>query len=133
MNTGLPLRAIQHDAEIQLSCDRQRLFHQQALHDAAFGAGLVRHQPHAQHLFRDLDGFGCVLGNLDAAAFSAPAGMNLRFDDDAAADFLRRRFRLIHRKRHFAPRHRDSVLGQDRLGLILVNFHGIKELVYLRN
>ncbi len=132
MNTGLPMRAIQHDAEIQLSCDRQRLFHQQALHDAALGPGLVRDQPHAQHLFRDLDGFRRVLRYLDAAAFPAPAGMNLRFDDHAAADLFRRRFRLIHRKRDFAPRHRDSVFGQDRLGLILVNFHGIKELVYLR-
>ena len=92
----------------------------------------MRDQPHAQHLFRDLDGFRRVLGHLDAAAFAAPAGMNLRFDDHAAADFFRRRFRLIHRERNFAPRHRDFVLGQDRLGLILVNFHGVKELVYPR-
>ena len=117
--------------EIQLSRDRQRLFHQQALHDAALGPGLVRHQPHAQDLFRDFHRFRCVLRYLDAAAFAAPAGMNLRFDDHAAADLFRRRFRLIHRERNFAPRHRDSVLGQDRLGLILVNFHGIKKLVYL--
>jgi hypothetical protein len=72
-----------------------------------------------------------VLGYLDAAAFAAAARMNLRFDDHAAADFLRRRFRLIHRERNFAPRHRDSVFGQDRLGLILVNFHGrCQKLVY---
>ncbi len=67
-----------------------------------------------------------VFGDFDAAALAAPAGVNLRFDDHAAADLLGRRFRLIHRERNFAPRHRDSVLGQDRLGLILVNFHGVK-------
>ena len=92
----------------------------------------MRDQPHAQHLFRDLDGFRRVFRHLDAAAFPAPAGVNLRFHNHAAADLFRRRLRLIHRKRDFAPRHRDSVFGQDRLGLILVNFHGIKELVYPR-
>jgi hypothetical protein len=40
----LTLDAVQHDAEVQLALDGQRLFDQQALHDAAFRAGLVRHQ-----------------------------------------------------------------------------------------
>ena len=117
---------IQHDAQVQLARDRQRLFHQQALHDAALGPGLVRHQPHTQHFLRDLGRFQGILGHFDAATLAAAAGMNLRFDDHAAADLLGRCFRLIHRECNFAPRHRDSVLGQDRLGLVFMNFHGVK-------
>ena len=36
---------------------------------------------------------------------------------------------LLHRERHLAARHRDVVLAQDGLGLILVNFHGNAVLV----
>ena len=51
---GLALHAVEHDAEVEFALDRQRLFDQQALHDAAFGAGLVRDQRHAQDLVGDL-------------------------------------------------------------------------------
>ena len=50
MKTGLPCRAIQHDAEIQFALDRQRLFDQQPLHHAAFRSRLMRDQRHAQDL-----------------------------------------------------------------------------------
>ncbi len=36
-----------------------------------------------EHLGRELAGFFGRLGDLDAAALAAAAGMNLRFDDDA--------------------------------------------------
>ena len=121
---GLALRAIEHDAEIQLAFDGQCLFDQQPLHDAAFRSGLVRDQRHAENLLRDLNRFGRILGDLDAAAFAASAGVDLRLHDDAAADFLRCGFRLFDGVCHFASWHRDAVLGQDRLGLIFVNFHG---------
>ena len=75
--------AIEHDAEIQLARDGQGLFDQQALHFLALGAGLVRDQLHAQHLGGELAGLFGRLGDLDAAAFAAASGMNLRFDDDA--------------------------------------------------
>ena len=124
--------AVEHDAEIEFALDRQRLFHQQALHDAAFGAGLVRHQPHAQNLLGDFRGFIGVFRDLHPTAFATSAGMNLRFDNDASADLFRGGFGLVDRKRYFAPWHRDIVLGQDRLGLILVNFHGIKSVSVAR-
>ena len=120
----LALHAIEHDAQIQLALDGQRLFDQQALHDAAFRAGLVRHQLHAQHLARDLRGFRRILRDLDAAALAASAGVDLRLHHHAAADILGRRLGLVRRERHFAARHRNVVLAQDGLGLILVNFHG---------
>ena len=124
MKTGLPCTRSSTMPEVQLALDGQRLFHQQPLHDAAFGAGLVRHQLHAQHLARDLGGFGGVLGDLDAAALAAAAGVDLRLHHHAAADLLGRGLGLVHGERHLAARHRNVVLAQNGLGLILVNFHG---------
>ena len=121
---GLALRAIEHDAQIQFALDGQRLFDEQALHDAAFRAGLMRHQFHAQHLTGDPGRLRCVARNLHAAALAASAGVDLRFHHHAAADIFGRRLGLVRRKRHLATRHRNVVLAQDALGLILVNFHG---------
>ncbi len=67
--------------------------------------------------------FRGVLGHLDAAAFAAPSGVNLRLHDDAAADLLRRSFRLVNRIGDLAARHRYGVFRQESLGLIFVNFH----------
>ena len=64
---------------------------------AAFGPGLVRDQRHAENLFGDLRRFVGVLRDLDAAAFAAPTRMNLRFHNDAPAEFLRSRSRLRRR------------------------------------
>ena len=38
MKTGLPVHAVEHDAEVQFAFDGQSFFHQQALHEAAFRA-----------------------------------------------------------------------------------------------
>ena len=75
-------------------------------------------------LLGELGGFRGVLRDLDAAALAAAAGVDLRLHHHAAADLLRRRLRFFDRERHLAARHRNVVLGQDGLGLILVNFHG---------
>ncbi len=83
MKTLRPIDAVEHDAEVKLARDGQRLFDQQPLHGLAFGAGLMGDQLHAEHLGRQLAGFLRRLGELDAAALAAAAGMNLRFDDDA--------------------------------------------------
>ena len=65
-----------------------------------------------------------VLRDLHAAAFAASAGMDLRLHHHAAADILGRHLGFVRRERHLAARHRNVVLAQDSLGLILVNFHG---------
>ncbi len=90
-------------------------------------ASLVRHQLHAKNV---LGVQFCVLarlGDLDAAAFAAAAGMNLGLDHHAAgalgkqrAGHCRRVFQCVG---HFALGHGDAVFCQDFFRLILVNFH----------
>ena len=99
------------------------------MHDAALGSGLVRHQPHSENALGDMDGFRRVFRDLHATAFAAAAGMNLGLDDDAAADLLRRSLGFFNGVGHFASRHRDVVLGQDRLGLIFMDFHGVAKIL----
>ena len=48
MKDRLAFAAIDEDAEIEFLLDRQGFFDQQAAHDAAFGAGLVRDERHAE-------------------------------------------------------------------------------------
>ena len=70
--------AVDDDPQVELAIDGQRLLDQQAMHFPALGAGLVRHQLHAQHAGGDLAGFLRRVGDLHPAALAAPAGMDLR-------------------------------------------------------
>src|ERR1035441_10563746 len=65
------LNAVEHDAEVQFALDGQGFFDQQALHDAPFGDGLVRHQHHPHDLSRQFERLDGVLRHLDAAALAA--------------------------------------------------------------
>ena len=67
---------------------------------------------------RIFEAYSCTscerLRHLDAAAFAAAAGMNLRLDHpDFAADFARGGIRLGHRKARHAARRRDAVPAQE--------------------
>ena len=79
----LALGAVDQDAEVKFFLDGQRFFDQQPAHDAALGTGLVRHQFHAQHFAGEFAGLVHRLGDLDAAALAAAAGVDLRFDYDS--------------------------------------------------
>ena len=62
--------------------------------------------------------------DLDASALAAATGVNLCLDDDrAAAELLGHDIRVGGGKYDFSLRHRDAVARQDRLCLILVDFH----------
>ena len=76
-----PDLTVEHDAEVHLAGDGQRLFNQQPLHFLAFGAGLVGDQIHAQHLRNQRRSFFGVHGDLHAAALTAATSMNLRLND----------------------------------------------------
>ena len=85
MTTGRAGRAIDEDAQIELALDLQPFLDQHAADLLAFGPGLMRDQRHAEHLLGELLGFVGRLGELDAAALAAAAGVNLRLDDDDVA------------------------------------------------
>ena len=64
------------------------------------------------------------LGELDAAALAAAAGVDLRLDDDDAAAEPRGDLAgLGGVERDLAARHGHAVAREDRFGLILVDFH----------
>ena len=84
MNTGLPCRAIEHDAEVEFALDRQRLFDQQPLHHLAFRPGLVRDQLSCPGSCpASSPASSTDLGDLHAAAFAAASGMDLRLHHHA--------------------------------------------------
>jgi hypothetical protein len=98
---GTPRRAIQHDAEIKFPINRQALFDEQHAHLAPFRPRLVRDESHAEHLRGDVARLFGRLGEFDAAAFAAPARVDLRFDyNDVRAQFLRGVESLFGRVRH---------------------------------
>ncbi len=101
----------------------------------AFGAGLMRDQRHAQHLGSQLTGLLNRLGDFDASTFAATSGVNLCLDDDPAGSrieqILGRGFRRIAAFRHLAARNRNTILLQDCLALILMNFHNDSDSTFV--
>src|SRR5581483_3784185 len=121
--------AVHHDAQVKLPFDGQRFFDEQAANVFAFGAGLVRDQPHAEHLRRDGAGFLRGPGDLDAAALAASASVDLRLHHDAARagteQVLGGGLGFLAGGGHVATRHGDSVARQQVLGLVFVDFHAL--------
>src|SRR5215212_8962675 len=121
---GAPRRAVEHDAEVELLINREPLFDEQRAHLAPLGAGLVRDELHAEYLAGQFLRLVGALRDLDAAALAAAARVYLRLDDDdLRAQLLRRVIRLLGRARDNPARHRDAVLPQKLLRLVLVNLH----------
>ena len=83
--TGQPHGAVQDHAEVELAGDGHRLLDQHLLHEPSLGAGLLRDQPHAEDPRRHLHRLVRAGGELDAARLAAPPGVDLRLDDDLAA------------------------------------------------
>ena len=116
-------------AEVELARDVDALLDEQALDLLALGAGLVRDQLHAEDLRGACLGVVARLGDLDAAALAAAAGVDLRLDHDDLVAGLGDQ--LLGRR--LAPRRGCSAgrpLGtgtpyflQELLGLVLVDLH----------
>jgi hypothetical protein len=84
----------------------------------------VRDELHAEHVAREFLRLVGRARELHAAALAAPARVYLRLDDDhVAAQLLRRVVSLFGRARDHPARHRDAVLPQKLLRLVLVNLH----------
>ena len=120
-------RAVDNHPEIQLALDLEPLLDEHALHFLACRPRLVGHELHADHV---CGGRLCLIGvldDLDAAAFATTAGMDLCLDDNDAATQPARRLAGLRAAEHdFSLRHRYAVARQDRLRLILVDFHGVE-------
>ena len=74
-------RAVHHHADVELLVDIGAFLDQQALHDAAFGPGLMGDQAHAENVRRVLPELIGAARKLHTPALAAPAGMDLGLDD----------------------------------------------------
>ena len=91
---------------------------------AAFRAGLMRDKIFTEHLTRFCRRLVRTLDDFDAAAFAAPAGVNLRFDDaHSTAELLRRSFGLLRCRSHNSSGYGDTEALENFLGLKLVDVH----------
>ena len=118
--------AIHHHADVKFFLDVGALFHQQALDQATFGAGLMGDEGHAENLLGIGANFIDRLGDLDTATLAAAAGVNLRLDHPhLAAQRFRRLYRLIDGETRHTARGGDAVLAQDFLALIFMDIHGL--------
>src|SRR5262245_78613 len=116
-------RAVEQQSQIKLLFDLQPLFDEQGSHGAAFGTGLVRDQIHSDHPFSQVVNVFHSTREFDAAAFAAPARVDLRLDDYRQPQFLGGLLGLGDRTRDPAPRDLDVEAAQQFLTLILMNLH----------
>ena len=115
---------IDKNAEIQLTLDVEAFFDEYSPDNPPLRPSLRRHEFHPEHLF----GEGCGLFrrscDLHSARFAAPASMDLRLYDDNRRPKARSRCpRFVFAEDGFTARHRHTELGEDGLGLVLVNLH----------
>ncbi len=100
--------------DIQFLFDVGAFFDHQPTHFLAFRAGLVRDQLHAHDLLSVFLDLLERLGDLDAAALAATAGMDLCLDDpDRAAQGFRGFDSLFDRHARNAARYGHSELSED--------------------
>ncbi len=121
---GLARRPVDHQAQIELAADVEALLHQHAANLAAFRSGLMRDEPHPDHLLGRRLRLDRRLDDFHAAALAAAAGVNLGLDHaHAAAQPIGDLPGLFGRERHLALGNRHAVACKDGLRLILVNLH----------
>ena len=93
----------------------------------------MRDQSLPEHLRRNFARFLRRFDEMHAAfesvfesPLSAPAGVDLRLDDDVDLSKLARdRFRFVRRRRNFSARRGDAEFFEQLLRLILVNIHRV--------
>ena len=118
------LVAVQDQAQVQLARDLRAFLDEHLVYRQAFRPGLVRLEARPEHRGSGLARSLGRIDQLDAAALAAPAGVHLRFDDPLrAADASCRRLGLRGARRDVAGGHRNAVICEQLLGLILVQVH----------
>ncbi len=128
-------RAVDQHGEVELALDVAAFLDIEALDRLAGRAGLLGDQLMAQHGGRVLADLLDRLGDAHAAravgivlelALAAPAGMDLGLHDgDRAAQLAGHVHRLVLGVGNAALEQRDGEFGQQSLGLVLVDVHGV--------
>ena len=118
------LLPVENEAEVELFFERVGDLDVDALDGLALGARLVRDERPAEHALGGLAHLVVGLAELDAAGLAARAGVDLRLDHPfPAAELGGGVDRLLGRVGDGAPRQADAGLGQELLGLVLVDIH----------
>jgi hypothetical protein len=89
----------------------------------------MRDEPHADHLFRQIGGFVGIFRQLDAAAFSAAAGVNLRFHNNSSPKLFRGPSGVLGVIDHDATWRRHTVSAQNLFGLVFVDLHRARRFI----
>ena len=114
-------RAVERERRVVLLGDVARTLDPKCLDDVAPDV-------HAQDVERvRADGVG-VGRELDAARLAAPAHVHLRLDDDGVADAVGGLDRLLDGEDGVTRRHRDAVLREQLLALVLEEVHYLRSL-----
>ncbi len=114
---------VEGNRHVELSLDGRRLFDEHGAYLDALGRRLRRLEPHAEDLQRGPLGSHRIVRELDPTRLAAPARVDLRLHDDAPAEPGRDRARLGGRGGDAAGGHGYRKLPQQRLRLVLVDFH----------
>jgi len=83
----------------------------------------VGDQRHAQDFFGGGAGFVGIFDDFDASAFAASPGVNLGFDNDGSAEFVRGHFGFDYGMSHLAAGHRYAIARKQGFGLIFMDLH----------
>ena len=126
--------SIDQHPEVKLARDVARLLYIYAPHDAAFGAGLMRHQRLAEQLRGEIAYVARGRQQLDAARFAAAARMDLRLDDGLRLAECRERGRgLVRRRRELPLGNGNAEAPENLFGLIFVDVHSVTCERYFMN
>ncbi len=124
ITTGRRRDAVERDAEVELAVDVEGLLDEDLLDDASRGPRLRSDQRHAEDALGEVVRLLRILRELHAAALAAAPGVDLRLDDRAPAEPARDLPGLGGAVGDLTARHGDAEVREDRLGLVLVDFHG---------
>jgi hypothetical protein len=120
-------RAIEHNAQIELTVDCRRFLDEQPLHLLTLRAGLVGDQLHAENVLGVLFCLIDVLRDLYAATLAASAGVDLRLHHDAGRAAGKEAFAnfncFVESVGDLTPGNGHAVLRKNVFCLIFVNFH----------
>ena len=118
--------SIEHEAQVQLARERLGLFHVDAVHELALGAGLGRHERLADQGARGVGHLMVGTAEAHAARLAAPARVDLRLDRPvSAAELCRHVHGVIGAVGDPSRRYRNAELGEQFLCLVFMDVHTV--------